>query len=72
MGYVGAICGSYREKEVLPRQIYSEYIEIEFEGSCFKALKNYDKYLKSIYGDYMQLPPKDKQVSHHMFKAYRK
>lgn len=36
------------------------------------AFEKYDDYLKSIYGDYMKLPSKDKQVSHHMFKAYWK
>ena len=25
----------------------------------------YDKYLKMAFGDYMKLPPKEKQVPHH-------
>ena len=48
------------------------FAEVEFEGSRFMAFREYDAYLKSIYGDYMELPPKEKQVTHHMFKAYWK
>ena len=29
-------------------------------------LKRFDEYLSTQYGDYMQLPPEDKRVSHHM------
>ena len=28
-------------------------------------IKNYDKYLTHIFGDYMKLPPKEKQVPGH-------
>ncbi|MBQ9782572.1 MAG: LicD family protein [Clostridia bacterium] len=68
--YVGTICGSYRNKEIMKREIYEGYIDVEFEGKTFKAIKNYDSYLSGIYGDYMKLPPKEKQVSHHYFTAY--
>jgi lipopolysaccharide cholinephosphotransferase len=29
----------------------------------------YDNYLRQYYGDYMQLPPEEKRISHHQ-KAY--
>lgn len=70
--YAAVVCGSYREREILPMEVLSTFTEVEFEGKQFMAFKKYDDYLKSIYGDYMKLPPKDKQVSHHMFKAYFK
>ena len=70
--YCACICGSYRAKEILPTAVYEEYTELEFEGRSFMALKNYDAYLSAIYGDYMTLPPKEKQVSHHSFTAYYK
>lgn len=66
------VCGSYREKEILPAEVLNTFSEVEFEGKQFMAFEKYDDYLSSIYGDYMKLPPKDKQVSHHMFKAYWK
>lgn len=44
----------------------------EFEGDLFNTPKNYHEYLSNLYGDYMKLPPKEKQVSHHNFIAYWK
>jgi lipopolysaccharide cholinephosphotransferase len=46
------------------RDYYNTLIEVEFEGHSFKAFKEYDEYLSYIYGDYMQLPPKEEQVPH--------
>lgn len=70
--YAAIVCGSYWEKEIMPTNILNEFGEVEFEGGKFMAFKKYDAYLKSIYGDYMKLPPKEKQITHHMFKAYWK
>ena len=70
--YSACICGAYRLREINTKDVYSEYTEIEFEGEKFNAIKNYDTYMKSIYGDYMKLPPKEKQKSHHTFVAYWK
>lgn len=64
--------GSYREKEVLPTSVFEEYIELPFEDGKFMIFKEYDKYLGSIYGNYMDMPPENKRVSHHGFTAYRK
>ncbi len=68
--YAATVCGGYRLKEILKRSIYDTYTELEFEGHKFKALADYHTYLSSIYGDYMQLPPENKRVTHHMFEAY--
>ena len=38
---------------------HSEY---QFEDRKFFGTKDYDGYLTSRYGDYMQLPPEDKRV----------
>ena len=70
--YVGCVCGSYRNNEIVEREVFSEYVDVPFEGFTFKGLKQYDLYLASIYGDYMKLPPEEKRVTHHMFKAYYK
>lgn len=37
-------------------------IPVEFEGHTFQAMNGYDRVLRKIYGDYMQLPPEDKRV----------
>lgn len=70
VSYAAAVGGSYREKEVLPQNVFTEYTDLPFEDGSFKAVAQYDKYLSSIYGDYMTLPPEGKRVSHHTFKAY--
>ena len=70
--YSACVFGSYRSKEIAEKEVFTELADIKFEGKTFMALKNYDKYLSNIYGDYMKLPPKEKQVSHHMFEAYYK
>ncbi len=36
-----------------------------FEGYEFSVPSDYDKWLTAAYGDYMQLPPKEKQVNRH-------
>ncbi len=52
------------------RDVINGTVDIEFEGKYYKTMKGYDEYLTKTYGDYMQLPPEDKRVSHHAFKAY--
>lgn len=47
----------------------SARILVPFEDRWFYIPENYDNYLKTIYGDYMQLPPEDKRVTHGL-KAY--
>ena len=54
------------------RHFYDEYIDVQFENLILKAPKNYDAYLKMLYGDYMQLPPLEERIYHHGFKAYWK
>ena len=50
-----------------------EPTELEFEGKRFMAPSGYDEILTNIYGDYMTLPPKDKQVTRHLsYQTYWK
>lgn len=37
----------------------------KFRDLDCKVIKNWDYWLKMFYGDYMEIPKKDKQVSHH-------
>ncbi|MDE7381488.1 MAG: LicD family protein [Muribaculaceae bacterium] len=55
-----------------PSSILQEFSEIEFEGIPFICVKKVDEYLTYMYGDWRQLPPADKQVTHHLYKAYKK
>ena len=61
--YVGCCQWGYGIKERLDKSVFNP-IEIEFEGYHFFAPRNYDEYLKALYGNYMELPPEDKRISH--------
>ena len=71
MEYWGCVCGAYEEREILKKDIFTEYADLEFEGFQFMSIRDYDSYLSSLYHDYMKLPPKDKQAVHHTFVAYK-
>lgn len=69
---VACICGRYYEKEIMPKSYMKDYVLVDFENEKYKAPIGYDEYLKKHYGDYMQLPPKDKQISNHDMNAFWK
>lgn len=69
---VGCICDGYRLCDMMPAEVVAETTELEFEGYRFQAPAGYEYYLKKLYGDYMQLPPKEQQVTHHHFRAWWK
>lgn len=58
--------------QIYRREWFADCADVEFEGCLFKAPKNYDEVLKVLYGDYMQLPPVEQQITHHDFKAYER
>jgi lipopolysaccharide cholinephosphotransferase len=70
--YVCLLSGYNAEKEVFPRALFQNYIDIEFEGHLFKCVRDFDLYLSNLYDDYMTLPPVEKQVLAHSSKAYLK
>ena len=70
--YVGAKSWCvYGERGIIPAEAFADFVEIEFEGEMFPAPIGYDTYLTCLYGDYLPEPPKEKQRTHHAFKAYR-
>lgn len=68
----GNMFGFVGEKAKFQKEIYDDLIEVDFEGYKLPILKDYDTYLTQLYGNYMTPPPKEKQVSNHAFKAFRK
>lgn len=70
--FVGCKCWCiYGSREIIPAQVFADTIQVEFEGYLFHAPVGYDAYLRSLYGDYPQDPPPEKQKTHHRFIAYR-
>jgi len=64
--------GVYNSRHPWLKEDIEEVMDANFEGNIVKIMQGYDDYLKTVYGDYMKLPPKEKQVTHHSFKAYWK
>ena len=61
--YVGNLAFvGYSFKERYPRKFFDKIIKLPFEGYEFCACEGYDEVLRTIYGDYMQLPPEEKRV----------
>lgn len=54
----------YEWDDIFPAQLH------KFEKYSFFVPKEYDKILSRIYGDYMKLPPKEKQIPMHTANAY--
>ncbi len=49
---------------ILPADITCTYSEYEFEGHRVMGIRSYDRYLRHMYGDYMQVPPPEKRIRH--------
>lgn len=58
--------GIYGQREIMPADWYGQGTELEFEGVKVMAPAQYHQYLSQMYGNYMQMPPVEKQVSHHL------
>lgn len=70
--YVGVAFGFYGEREIHNKSVFSNQVEIEFEKKMLYGPNDPDAYLLALYGDYMKLPPVEKRVTHHSFKAFWK
>ncbi len=51
-------------------EMFYNIADIVFEGKAYKCIKDTDLYLRTVYGDYMQLPPEEKRVSHHLYDSF--
>ena len=70
--YVGAVETIFNfPQNRFKKEWFSESIEMDFENKRFKVPIGYDKILTQMYGDYMKLPPKEKQITHHSNNNYR-
>ena len=48
-----------------PQEAFSKPVYHSFEDMSVPIPQGYDIYLKTAFGDYMALPPKEKQIPHH-------
>ncbi len=56
---------AYKGKCVYRREDFLEGALLPFEGRLYRVPRNYDRVLRTIYGDYMTLPPVEKRVQSH-------
>ena len=63
--YVANIVGNWHQKEITKKEYFGIPKLCKFENIEIYIPEKEDKYLTNLYGNYMQLPPKEKQVSHH-------
>jgi len=63
--YVSSLGCPVTQKLRRDKRDYLERMETEFEGHRFFVPVNYDKILRQIYGDYMELPPENERVGRH-------
>lgn len=66
------VWSAYGDSEVMPGEWLENYIYADFEGKKYKIPEKYHAVLNQIYGDYMKLPAKENQISHHDMKMYWK
>lgn len=58
------------DKEVQLREYTGGYVDVKFENLNVMVFKNYDKILRTTFGDYMQLPPESERIPKHCLKAW--
>lgn len=63
--YVGDILGTWISSIVKKKSLYP-VLKMSFEDCEFNIPSNYDIYLTQLYGNYMQLPPIEKRISHNL------
>ena len=68
--YITELCsGPHYMQNEYPKEYFKKAIRVDFEGYKMPIPIGYDGYLKMAFGDYMQLPPKEKRVCHHEFEV---
>lgn len=66
----GIIINPYGTREIVDISVFDKSIPMKFEDREYMVPAAYDIWLRSIYGDYMELPPLDKRHSPHVSIAY--
>lgn len=54
------------------KEWFNSYKKVLFEGRYYKIPEQYDKVLRTSYGNYMQLPPESERVLKHYAKVWWK
>lgn len=63
--YVGNFLGNWGFRETMPRACMGTPALYPFEDARIYGAEDADAYLARLYGDWRQLPPEEKRVTHH-------
>lgn len=65
--YVANLMGAYREKEIVKCEMFGNPVLHLFESIYIFLPEKYEDYLRSIYGNWRELPPIEKRKTQHDF-----
>lgn len=68
--FIGYASSYPANNKYLKKEWYSDFVYVDFEGNKYRAPIEYDNYLTTQYGDYMQIPPIEKRITHSI-EAYK-
>ncbi len=57
--------GMYKEREIYKKEWFESSSSMPFETLTIPVPNGYHEILTQVFGNYMQLPPEEKRVSHH-------
>jgi len=60
----------YGARERMPAGVFDHAVDVEFEGLRLPAPCGWDVYLSRLYGNYMEIPPEHRRVTHN--SSYQK
>lgn len=60
--------GTFAHRWYFPKRFFEELVQVEFEGELFPVPKEYDEFLTRAYGNYMELPPVERRVTHNIVR----
>lgn len=72
--YVGPLMWYFSKphKVLFKRSMFDKLVKVPFEDGLFYVPSEYHELLTQEYGNYMQLPPPEKRIYQHAYKAYEK
>lgn len=69
--YLMCLYSAYARKLKIMKKDFMERRLYQFGNRTYYGVKDFDKYLAQLYGDYMKLPPVEKRKSIHQSKFYK-
>lgn len=63
--FVANFAGNWHEREISEKKWIGDRKLVDFNGLKIYVMEDNRSYLSRLYGDYMELPPVEKRVSHH-------